>query len=281
MGKKLSIGIPTYRDYDGLYFTLMSLKLHHNLGMSCCDYEIIILDNDPMWEHSPLIKKLANFINAQYIPVSYKTGTSVKWLIPEYAKGDYVLIMDSHVLLAPGSIDVLMKYYQNNPDTKNLIHGTLLYDDFRTMSTSFEPKWSSHMYGVWKTDEQHLEMKPFEIPMSGMGLFSFKREHFPKLNPDLQGFAPEEWYVHEKFRRNGGQVINLPGVLWMHRFERPYGVPYPFNANDRIRNYYMEWLELYPIDHPMMVEMTEYFKTQIESNTLDYIIEQALVYHER
>lgn len=281
MGKKLTIGIPTYRDYDGLYFTLMSLRLHHNLGLSCCDYEIIIIDNDPMWEHSALVKKLANFINAKYIPVSYKTGTSVKWLIPQYATGEYVLIMDSHVLLGPGAIDSLMKYYEEHPDTKNLIHGTLMYDDFRTMSTSFKPGWSGHMYGTWQFDEEFHQHKPFEIQMSGMGLFSFKKEHFPQLNPDLQGFAPEEWYVHEKFRRNGGTVISIPGLIWMHRFDRPHGVPYPFSVEDRVRNYYMEWLELYSIDHPMMVEMYEYFKTQMDIKVLDYIVEQATVYHER
>jgi glycosyltransferase involved in cell wall biosynthesis len=281
MAKKLTIGIPTYQDYDGLYFTLTSLLVHHDLGKACCDYEIIVLDNDPKWVHAETVKKLCERVRARYIPIDSKTSTSVKWLIPEYAEGEYVLVMDSHVLLAPGAIEGLMEYYGQNPDTKNLIQGSLLYDDFVTVSTSFRREWSSHMYGVWQRDPEFELKQPFEIEMTGMGLFSFKKSNFPEVNQYLTGFVPEEWYVHEKFRRNGGKVICLPTLMWMHRFDRPNGVPYPFSAEDRIRNYYMEWLELYHIDHPMMVEMTEYFKNEIDAKKLQYIIEQALAYHER
>lgn len=281
MGKKLTIGIPTYRDYDGLYFTLVSLRLYHDLGKACCDHEIIVLDNDPNWEHAEIVRGLCERVRARYIPIDYKASTSVKWLIPEYAEGEYVLVMDSHVFLAPGAIEGLMEYYQQNPETKNLIQGPLLYDDFTTVSTSFRREWSSHMYGVWQRDPEFDLKKPFEIEMTGMGLFSFKKSNFPTMNQDLTGFVPEEWYVHEKFRRNGGKVICLPILMWVHRFDRPNGVPYPFLTEDRIRNYYMEWLELYDINHPMMVEMTEYFKNEIEEKKLDYIIEQALAYHER
>jgi hypothetical protein len=68
-----------------------------------------------------------------------KTSTTVKWLVPDYAEGEYVLILDSHVLIAPGGIDKLLEYFAANPDTKNIIQGPLLYDDFRTVSTSFNP----------------------------------------------------------------------------------------------------------------------------------------------
>jgi hypothetical protein len=42
-------------------------------------------------------------------------------------------------MIEPGGIDALMSYYEENPNTKNLIQGPLLYDDFKTISTSFKP----------------------------------------------------------------------------------------------------------------------------------------------
>ena len=51
------------------------------------------------------------------------------------------------------------------------------------------------------------------------------------------GFGGEEGYIHEKFRQRGGRTLCLPFLRWMHRFNRPYGVPYSNTWEDRIRNY--------------------------------------------
>lgn len=135
--KKLTIGIPTHNDYDGLYFTIMALKLYHPL-VQTNDVEFVIIDNDPTSHLAGSIINLVNAVRGTYIPISDKTSTTVKWMIPEYAQGEYVLILDSHVLLEPGAIDELMKYFEEHPDCKDLIQGPLLYDDFVTISTSFE-----------------------------------------------------------------------------------------------------------------------------------------------
>jgi hypothetical protein len=206
--KKLTIGIPTHNDYDGLYFTVMSLKLHHPNIQDIAEF--VIIDNDPDSKLAGPIQKLVQAVDGKYIAMRDKTSTTVKWLVPDFAEGEYVLILDSHVLVAPGGIDRLLEYFETNPDTKNLIQGPLLYDDFKTVSTSFNPIWSGHMYGQWHYDAEYEKGEPFEIPMTGAGLFAFKREHFPTLNRDFRGFGCEEWYIHEKFRRNGGKVICLP-----------------------------------------------------------------------
>jgi hypothetical protein len=41
--------------------------------------------------------------------------------------------------LASGAIEKLLEYYEKNPNTKNLVQGPLVYDDFHTISTSFKP----------------------------------------------------------------------------------------------------------------------------------------------
>jgi hypothetical protein len=144
--KKLTIGLATHNDYDGLYFTIMALKLYHPI-VQTEKVEFVVIDNDPKSKIAESVKKLVKSVKGKYIPIEDKTSTTVKWMIPEYAEGEYILIIDSHVLLAPGAIEKLLQYYEQNLDTKNLIQGPLLYDDFHTISTSFKPGWSSHMYG--------------------------------------------------------------------------------------------------------------------------------------
>jgi len=277
--KKLTIGIPTHNDYDGLYFTIMSLKLYHSF-LRTDQVEFVVIDNDPDNKKiAESIQKLVRSVNGKYIPIREKTSTTVKWLIPDYAEGEYILIIDSHIMIEPGGIDALMSYYEENPNTKNLIQGPLLYDDFKTISTSFKPGWSSHMYGKWHYNEEYELGKPFEIGMTGAGLFSFKREHFPQMNQDFKGFGCEEWYIHEKFRQNGGKVISIPQLKWMHRFAKPHGITYPLTLDDKIWNYYIGWLEFYDIEHPMMTEMYEYFAKEIHVKTLNRIRDKAIEYH--
>jgi hypothetical protein len=279
--KKLTIGIATYNDYDGLYFTIMSAKLYHPF-VQTDQVEFVVIDNDPDGPAGEAAEILVKKVGGTYVPMRDKTSTTVKWLIPEYAQGEYILIIDSHVLLYPGSIDALMNYFEQCDDCKDLVQGPLLYDDLKTVSTSFKAGWGSHMYGKWHFDKEEYEKgEPFEIPMNGAGLFAFKRSNFPVLNKDFRGFGCEEWYIHEKFRRNGGKVMCLPQLKWMHRFKRPNGVPYPLTLEDKVWNYYIGWLELYDINDPMMQEMYNYLVTQIKPRTLERIKKEALQYHEK
>ena len=80
--------------------------------------------------------------------------------------------------------------------------------------------------------------------MQGMGLFACRRVIWPDFNPAFRGFGGEEWYIHEKFRRNGGHVLCLPFLRWLHRFNRPQGIPYRNTFEDRIWNYLVGFQEL-------------------------------------
>jgi hypothetical protein len=102
------------------------------------------------------------------------------------------------------------------------------------------------MYGTWECDERGIdpEAPPFEIPMQGMGLFACRREAWPGFNRMFRGFGGEEGYIHEKFRQRGGRTLCLPFLRWMHRFNRPFGVPYRNIWEDRIRNYMVGFREL-------------------------------------
>ena len=239
----LTIGMSSFDDFDGVYFTLQSLKMHHSLPRKV---EFIVVDNNPDSNHGrETAKFVKSWIKGKYIEYKDKKSTSSRNEIFKQATNPYVLCLDCHVLLKEGAVDSLVDYYSKNPNTKNLISGPLYFDDLKDYATHFYPKWRSFMYGVWDSDKEQCEAgEPFEIPMMGLGLFSCKKEHWPGFNERFTGFGGEEGYIHEKFRRNGGKCVCLPQLGWIHRFGRPNGVPYPNLIEDRFRNYLIGWKEL-------------------------------------
>lgn len=266
---KLTIGMATYDDYDGTFFTIQALRMYQNLPI---DTEILIVDNNPTSKHGEALKNFAeHWDKCIYIPYTEKRSTSIKNEIFKHAKGDYTLCIDSHILIETGGIQALLNYYNANPDTKNWITGPLWHDDLKTVSTHFEPKWNDTMYGVWGNDtEAYNKGEPFEIPMMGCGLFSCKTSNWLGYNQLFTGFGGEEGYIHEKFRRNGGKCICIPQLKWNHRFGRPNGIPYPNTYQDRAWNYYVGWLELFDNDdtHPAIQSITNAFESKIPKESL-------------
>jgi hypothetical protein len=56
----LSIGMATYDDYDGVYFTVMALRLYH--PEIAADSEIIVVDNHPDGPCAPALKALESWV---------------------------------------------------------------------------------------------------------------------------------------------------------------------------------------------------------------------------
>lgn len=242
---KLTIGMATYDDYDGVYFSIQALRLYHPEILE--DIELVVVDNRPDGPSAEALKQLEGAApNYRYVPNNTRRGTTVKDFVFEEAAGEFVLCMDSHVFVVPGALKRLLDYFEANRQTVDLLQGPLIYDDLKTISTHFNPKWSGGMYGTWACDKrgEDPDAPPFEIPMQGMGLFACCRRVWPGFNPRFRGFGGEEGYIHEKFRQRGGKAICLPFLRWMHRFKRPLGVPYLNTWEDRMRNYMIGFGEL-------------------------------------
>jgi len=253
--KKLTIGMATYDDYDGAFFTLQSLRMYHPEAMD--DVELVVVDNNPQGPCAKPLKALEGQIpNYRYIPFQERVSTTTREVVFEEASGDYVVCMDCHVFVVPGAIKRLLDYFDENSETNDLLQGPLVYDDLTSFSTHFKPDWRQGMWGFWETDERGKDpdAEPFEIPMQGLGLFACRREAWLGFNPNFRGFGGEEGYIHEKFRQSGARTLCLPFLRWLHRFNRPMGVPYSNTWDDRIRNYLIGFdelgLELQPVvDH--------------------------------
>lgn len=57
--KKLTIGMATYDDFHGVYFTIQALRLYHPITKTD-EVEFIIIDNNPNSSHGEATKGLTS-----------------------------------------------------------------------------------------------------------------------------------------------------------------------------------------------------------------------------
>ncbi|MEV4133222.1 glycosyltransferase [Dactylosporangium sp. NPDC049742] len=239
-GPALTIGMATYDDFDGVYFTLQALRLYQDLD----DTELLVVDNFGCRRTEEFVRDWAG---GRYVKATDTVGTAAaKDLVFRHATGAAVLCCDSHVLFEPGVVRRLKQWHRDHPDSADLLQGPLVYDDGTHLSSHFAPVWREQMWGVWATDPRALDPdgEPFEILMQGLGAFSCRTAAWPGFHPGFRGLGGEEGYLHEKFRQAGHRCLCLPWLRWMHRFGRPRGAPYPLTIEDKLRNYVLGHAEL-------------------------------------
>ena len=263
---KLTVGMAVYKDFANLWSTLTALRMYHPEILELLD--IVVVDNAP---ETPDGERCKDFVEnwvakqpglggARYFPFSEFNSTAApRNHVFEVAESPNVLVMDSHVMVEPESLRRLIEWYDDRPDTLDLYHGPLIYDDMANTSTHFQDEWRSEMWGTWGTDARYqyerrvevtkadsgevsvqvhrTECEPFEIPGMGLGLFTCRRDAWLGFNPEFRGFGGEEMYIHTKYRQQGRKVWLLPWLRWAHQFGRPGGVPYPLSVEDKFRNY--------------------------------------------
>ena len=265
---ELTIGMATYNDFDGVYFTLQALRLYQDLEHT----ELLVIDSYGCPETQNLVE---GWLNARYILDKDALGTAApRDRVFREARGKAVLCCDCHVLFAPGVIAQLKQFYREYPACQDLLQGPLLYDDGNLIATHFDPCWREQMWGTWASDPRGQDPKgePFEIPMQGLGAFSCLKQAWLGFHPGFRGFGGEEGYIHEKFRQAGRRCLCLPWFRWMHRFSRPSGVRYPVRVQDKLRNYVIGHAEL-GLD---LVPVFEHFTHYLPQDQVIAITEQAL-----
>ncbi len=248
---ELTIGIATRDDYDGAWFTIASLRLHHRELMY--RVEILLLDDHPEGLAAPALKALDRIVpNLRYLPVTGSRPAPVRDLLFRHAQGETVLVLDGHVLLAPGALAAVLDHFAVRPGCRDLVQGPLLAEDTYTVAgCRLDPVWEAGTYGLRADDPRAHDLggPAFDIEMQDLGLFACRRDAWPGLNPWFRGLGGEEGYLHEKVRRGGGRTLCLPALRWMRR--RPSGVPCPPAWDDRIRDHLIAWRELGWDDTPV------------------------------
>ena len=248
---KLTIGMACYDDEPGVFFTVQALRMYHADILKETNAEILVVDSNPGSKHGKAVRELCENWSGgilRYIPAEFAKGTSApRDLVFREARGEIVICIDCHVLLAPGSLRALVDYFTDNPDSIDLIQGPMLHHGNEIYATHMRREWGEDlMLGKWDTDPQiwDLDNSPFEIEGHGMGLFACRKLAWRGFNPAFQGFGGEEIQYHDKVRAMGGKCLCLPQLQWLHKFSRVDGVPYRLNLEDRFRNYLIGHMEL-------------------------------------
>lgn len=256
--RRLTIGMATYDDYDGVYFTIQALRMANPQLRGAIEF--VVVDNNPRGPCAEALADLARWIDGyRYVPRGDIRGTAVRDEVFREASSPVVLCVDSHVLLAPGALDALLAYFDAHPESRDLVQGPIIYDDLEKLGSQWQGNWRGGMFGTWDHDAraETIDAPPFDIPLQGLGVFACRRDAWPGFNPLFRGFGGEEGYIHEKFRQRGGRTLCLPALRWLHRFARPQGVPYQNRWEDRIRNYFIGLNELGLDTEPMEEHFAE------------------------
>ena len=146
--KKLTIGTCVYDDFDGLYFTIQSIRLQNPEILN--RLEFVVINNNPSSDEGKEIRSFLELIDepVTYLEFSKYNSPFLKGKIFDLAETEYVLVLDSHVLLEPGTLKELLDFYDENKDDGNLLQGPLLYDNLENISTHFDlSKLGSDMCG--------------------------------------------------------------------------------------------------------------------------------------
>lgn len=267
---RLTIGMATYDDEPGVWMTVQALRLYHAGILKETNAEILVVDSNPGQhiygpdgkrirtdgsKHGAEVRELCNNWGGgpngqilRYIPAEYAKGTSApRDLVFREARGEIVLCIDCHVMLPPGAIAALVEYFDDHPDSIDLIQGPMLHHGCEIYATHMRREWGEDlMLGKWETDERikSIDKTPFDIPGHGMGLFAQRKLAWRGFHPDFKGFGGEEIQYHDKVRAAGGKCLCLPELEWLHKFSRVDGVPYPLRMEDRFRNYLIGHMEL-------------------------------------
>jgi len=242
---KLTIGMASYNNYAEVWFTVQALRMFHDLT----DSEILIVDNFGS-------ETLKNFVSSwagdkvRYVRFQQAQGSAIaKNQVFKEARGEWVMCIDSHVLLCPGVVSRFKAWTGSHPDCKDLMQGPLVYDDLRTRADAFNDVWSGQMWGTWRNMDSAIsdDSDPYEIGMMGMGLFACRRDAWLGFNPEFLGFGGEEGYIHEKYRQAGRKTMCLPWMKWNHHFRDGSGKgtpPFTPLLRDKVRNYVIGFREL-------------------------------------
>lgn len=231
----LTVAIPTYDDYERLRLTVHSLKLHHK-GLG---FEILVFDNFGCAKTRAFCEKAG----VKYVVDSRVKGTCyAKSRAIQESEGQFVLVIDSHVLVGCDGVKKLQEYLSKlGPDKNDILHGPLVSDKGVIIATEMICQWQGEAWGVWhdrtKSETIPLEEGPTLIWSHGCGLFCVRRSTWPGYHPRCEGFGGEEGVIQSLYRVRGGQALLLPFLTWTHSFNEAATVKHVIRAEDKFRNY--------------------------------------------
>jgi hypothetical protein len=219
----LTIGMATYDDYDGVFFTINSIILHHPEILD--KIEFIVVDNNPNSDHGKQVEKSINTIKQRklkyqpkYIPYTEVIGAAnAKNKIFDEASGKFIMSVDCHVLFPQGCLKRLVDYLEANPDTSDILHGPLLGEDGGVI-THINYQWRTEMLGTWGSAWKYKNIEFSVINDDNNAKFVSLKDG--KTEIFIHEFSDKSWVKHEQRLQEIG-CQKLGTNIDEHPFEIP------------------------------------------------------------
>ena len=256
----LTIGTSTLLDFWGLQFTMASW--HHHLGEYAGLVEYVVVDNHPeptkrltgcpeceklkvdgqtcgtCSDNLLAMKTLVEGEGGRYIRWADKQGTYPgKNQLKVEAAADWVITMDSHVFLSPGTVETVLDLIHREPKSNDFYHfpnrmWRAGYVDYRTQDFIYWRK--KPCYG--RTHEWATPGDPYPIAAMITSCYLVRKEAWFSAHgydPILGNYGGWEGPLQLKFWLMGRRVLSL-----RHREPKPYVLSHwhLFNHNDKLKN---------------------------------------------
>lgn len=270
---KLTIGCANWDDPEGAFWTYSSLRNNHFL---LPNVELLCVDDMP--EPQEELKRVCGLSKTRYVHKPKANGPAhAKNSVFEEARGEYVLLLDCHVLLNRNCLENIFNLIAKDRIKNNIISGPLLNEAGDLYATELVPKLRGDFFGIWHNDPLLANGTLIEKIVWGMGsafiLCKKQAWHdvggFPK---NFRGFGGEEGIISELFRHKGGEHICNMGLGWVHRFMRTKPLSYTCTVNDKMRNYLIgAYLTGYNVH-----QFVEYFKRKLPVEQSQVVLSEIL-----
>jgi len=266
--KKLTIGMSNWDDVEGAFWTLSAIRQYH-VPAENKEVELLVIDDMPTKQED--LERLCTLSAARYIHYSKNKGPAhAKDSVWELAEGEYVLLIDSHVLLSPCSVNYILDAIDNDLIGKDLWTGPLKNEAGHIVATDLLPEWRGAFFGVWNNNKEIHNKPIIEIEGHGSAYTLMKKEHYPFFHKDFLGFAGEELFLHQKVRNNGGKCYVHKALGWVHRFHRSKAITYRLLIEDKLRNYLIASYEM----GWSIKQCCDYFRPRVPENLYDKTLQE-------
>lgn len=275
----LTIAVPTCNDFDSCSQTMVNLV--NQLGPSLPEVEFVIVDNSPTTGDGYDVRKMAThkLPNCHYVSLGPRQATFAgKQVCIEAAQTEWVMVIDSHILLIEGALRQLLRFIKEIGPSNDLFHGPICTERWEIFGTHMNPALGDGNFGRWgsyRTPEGLVidNCECYKLPMHGMGLFLCRRDTWPGFNTAMFQFGSEEGYIHEKYRLLGRDCWGIPFLKWWHRFRvKSKRFQYHLTNEHKYRNYQIAWTEvglpLGVIEH-VFKDISDDTKVAIRKNVAD------------
>ena len=278
--RKLTIGIYTHDDYDGVRYLIDSIRLNDPDILS--DIEFSIIDNCPGTPNSDAIieylKTAVKNVAFSYNAFGRYSNHIWRFEAVELAKTPYVVVVESKLQFAPGALKALINFFDAGLDNGLIITGPRIKDDFSGVLTHFRYAWDGEFYGIAEKDERaDTQTEAFEIEGLLPGLFAVRKDSFFKIPKGP--FAGNGIYGEDvvlsltNFVVKNKRALCLPALKWSCRMVKASGSAIPDSVLNRFHNYSTAFLLLDAKDK--LAELKSQFANSISEERMSEIISKC------